>query len=183
MLITTRMVSHSTSPVVSGRQEGTIEVSATVTVPAVIFGELGFVIAIAALNTMIVILYVVELLRTRVWAGLPPIDLANLSDIIISAAKGGIVVAEEVRPASVHSRSRKTSPWTYSQAEPFTDSIRIYMRPDKNKENMLAMVPLLDKAVAFAQGDEEFTLKPVQRQRAGKMNGQYLRLQDGWYCT
>lgn len=120
--ITTRMVSHASDPIINGRREGIKAVPATVKIPSVIFGEHNFIVAIAVLNTIIVLAYLFELARTRVWAGLPPVDLANTSDMVISAAKGGIVFSEKDESADAHIHARNVSAWKYAQSEPFIDN-------------------------------------------------------------
>jgi hypothetical protein len=64
-------------------------VSAIVTVPALVLGDLKFVVIIGVLNLALLLLYIFELIRTRAWVAIPPLDIMNDSEVIIAAFEGG----------------------------------------------------------------------------------------------
>ncbi|KAL8792318.1 MAG: hypothetical protein Q9195_005109 [Heterodermia aff. obscurata] len=67
----------------------------TVSLSAVRIGKSVYIYIVAGMNFAILLLCVVESIRTRNWTGLSPFDYANIKDVIVSTSKGGPFIAEE----------------------------------------------------------------------------------------
>lgn len=80
-LLLTRLVSNAPEP--------TEEVTALITVPSVVLGDMKFVVIVGIFNLLILLMYTFELIRTRAWVAIPPLDIMNDSQVIIAAFEGG----------------------------------------------------------------------------------------------
>lgn len=69
---------------------------------AVRIGQSGYIYAVAAVNFAIVLLSLLELIRTRFWKGLSRFDFTNVKSLVVGAAKGGTVIAEEAEKIRDH---------------------------------------------------------------------------------
>ncbi|KAK5096489.1 hypothetical protein LTR70_001663 [Exophiala xenobiotica] len=136
-LLLTRMFGNDPNP--------TKTVSITVAVPALIFGDRKFIIIVVVLNALISGVYVFELIRTRGWRGMPPLDFTNISDVMICASKGGMMSVRSGRHSAAQSRSWKRSTWTYSSNQPFTDRVRMCLRYNGSAYDLPGLVPLLEE--------------------------------------
>lgn len=92
-LLNTRMV--------SGAPQATKKVDMAIGVPAFVFGDVKFVYLVVAINLIVTAIYVIECLRTRAWAGIPQLDITNVSDLLISAYRGGMSSKEGVEMLTV----------------------------------------------------------------------------------
>ncbi|KAF1847822.1 uncharacterized protein K460DRAFT_426644 [Cucurbitaria berberidis CBS 394.84] len=91
----------------SGAPEPTESVPASVTVPALVFGDKKFIWIICVLNLVILCAYLCELIRTRAWAATPPFDIMNDSEVIIAAFEGGRMFEKSLVDAALYSSSRQ----------------------------------------------------------------------------
>ena len=66
-------------------------------VRAIRFGEPAFMYIIAGINFAVALLYLVELVRTRVWRGLGKFDYTDIKSVIVGASGGGTAIAERAR--------------------------------------------------------------------------------------
>lgn len=73
----------------------TKSVNATVSLSAVRIGKSVYIYIVAGVNFAILLLCLVESIRTRNWTGLSAFDYANIKDVIVSTSKGGPFIAEE----------------------------------------------------------------------------------------
>ena len=69
--------------------------NATVSLSAVRIGKSVYIYLVAGMNFAILLLCVVESIRTRNWTGLPRFDYANVKDVVVSTSKGSPFIAEE----------------------------------------------------------------------------------------
>lgn len=70
--------------------------NATVTVSAIRFGQSVYIWATLGLNIFVILLVLVEGLRTRVWCGLPDFDFMDLRSIAVASSRGGDAIADAV---------------------------------------------------------------------------------------
>lgn len=66
----------------------------TVSVPALRFGQPAFIYAVFALNTIVLLVFIFESLRTRFWHDLPCFDYLDPRDLIVAASRGGAQLAK-----------------------------------------------------------------------------------------
>ncbi|KAJ4369720.1 hypothetical protein N0V83_005483 [Neocucurbitaria cava] len=92
---------------VSGAPDPTEEVIASVTVPALVFGDKKFIWIVGALNLVIVCAYLCELIRTRAWAATPPLDIMNDSEVMIAAFQGGRLFEKTLKDEAHHSTAAR----------------------------------------------------------------------------
>lgn len=64
-------------------------INATVQLTAIAFGGIKYNIAIFAVNIAVIMLLLIEVIRTRGWKGLPDFDVADIRHLIIAASEGG----------------------------------------------------------------------------------------------
>jgi len=69
---------------------------------AVRIGQSRYIYAVAAVNFAILLLGLLELIRTRVWKGLSRFDFTDVKSLVVGVAKGGTVIAEEAEKIHVH---------------------------------------------------------------------------------
>lgn len=65
-------------------------VEASIALQVVTLGETRYIGGILALNMFVCLLYAVEGLRTRFWRDMPPLDLMDLTSVVVAAWKGGV---------------------------------------------------------------------------------------------
>ncbi|KAF1962317.1 hypothetical protein CC80DRAFT_531239 [Byssothecium circinans] len=75
----------------------TIPVEATVGLVAVRYGQSVFVYMILVVNVVIVLIFAVEAVRTRAWAGKAELVLQDVGSVLLSASAGGAALAEKAR--------------------------------------------------------------------------------------
>lgn len=80
----------------------TYTVPVSFTRSAVRIGQSGYIYAVAAIHFAIVLLSLFELVRTRSWRGLGRFDFTDVRSLVVGAAKGGTVIAEEAEQIRVH---------------------------------------------------------------------------------
>lgn len=132
-LILARMVGNVT--------QSTKPTSAVVSVPAMVVGDKTLIILVFVLNLLICIIYIVELIRTRAWAGLPPFDLSSFSDIVVSATKGGMLAIQLGEGDRTGGGGIKNA--IFSDEDLLSDSTKFQMRHDPTAHDLPALIPLL----------------------------------------
>lgn len=65
------------------------DVPATVRIAAIAIGETSFSIAVFVINTIILLAFLVEVVRTRWWRGMPLFDVADPRQLAVAASEGG----------------------------------------------------------------------------------------------
>lgn len=75
----------------------TMPVDAAVGLPAVRYGKQAYIYAVLAINMALVVIFVVEAVRTRLWAGMALLELSDAGSVLLSASEGGGALAEETR--------------------------------------------------------------------------------------
>lgn len=63
--------------------------SATVRTSAIAFGGTKFSIAVFCINVAVILLLLIEVMRTRAWKDLPDFDVADVRHLVIAASEGG----------------------------------------------------------------------------------------------
>lgn len=63
--------------------------NANIFISALAMGEKKYCIAAFALNTVIILLFLLEAIRTRWWKDLPELDVSDLRHLVIAASEGG----------------------------------------------------------------------------------------------
>lgn len=63
--------------------------SATLRVTAMAVGEMKYSIAVFVVNIVVILLFLIEIIRTRGWKDLPDFDVADVRHLIIAASEGG----------------------------------------------------------------------------------------------
>jgi hypothetical protein len=63
--------------------------NAIVRVTAIAFGGIKYNIAVFSINIVVILLLLIEIIRTRGWKGLPDFDVADMRHLIIAASEGG----------------------------------------------------------------------------------------------
>lgn len=64
---------------------------------AIAFGELPFSVSVFAINSVIIMAFIVEVIRTKWWRGLPKFDMSDVRQIAMAASEGGKGLAELTR--------------------------------------------------------------------------------------
>jgi hypothetical protein len=62
-----------------------------------VYGEAKFIYAAVVLNALIVVIYVVEAVRSRFWARLTDLDLLDMASVAVGASLGGMKLAAHVQ--------------------------------------------------------------------------------------
>lgn len=75
----------------------TQSVNATVSLSAVRIGKSVYVYIPAGINLTILLIYLMESVRTQAWRGLTRLDYTNIKEVVVSTSKGGSMVADEAR--------------------------------------------------------------------------------------
>ena len=99
--------------------------NATVTLSAVRIGKSVYIYIVAGMNFAILLLCLVELIRTRNWTGLSTLDYANIKDIIVSTSKGGSLIAEEAMKRQEGSKDGSEIGTIRVQAEGTREDIKL----------------------------------------------------------
>ena len=95
-------------------------------VRAIRIGDPTFIYIIAGINFAVVLLYLVELVRTRVWRGLGKFDHADIKSVIIGASAGGTAIAE--RAKRLHAEQQ--SWWSGDPGDTVVGKIRVGLMGD-----------------------------------------------------
>ncbi|PVH88639.1 hypothetical protein DL98DRAFT_648000 [Cadophora sp. DSE1049] len=77
---------------VAGKQSAPLETQ--VTVLAIVYGDLRYIIAVLVLNILILLLFTVEAVRTRLWESLPEEDLLDISSLIVGITEGHVKLVD-----------------------------------------------------------------------------------------
>jgi hypothetical protein len=83
----------------------TFSAPTSISISAIRFGELKYVYIIAGIHFTIILLCLVELIRTRVWRGLSRFDYTDIKPVIVGASIGGTAIAERTRKLHKERRS------------------------------------------------------------------------------
>lgn len=67
----------------------TQSINTTIRVTAIAFGEIKYNIAVFAANIAVILLLLIEVIRTRGWKGLPDFDISDVRQLIVAASEGG----------------------------------------------------------------------------------------------
>nr|WOD46531.1 hypothetical protein [Trichoderma atroviride] len=67
----------------------TQRINATVRVTAIAFGGIRYNIAVFVTNIAVILLLLIEVIRTRGWKGLPDFDVSDVRQLIVAASEGG----------------------------------------------------------------------------------------------
>lgn len=67
----------------------TQDINATVRVTSIAFGGIKCNIAVFVTNIAVILLLLIEVVRTRGWKGLPDFDVADVRQLIVAASEGG----------------------------------------------------------------------------------------------
>ncbi|KAJ6476860.1 hypothetical protein C8R45DRAFT_1157938 [Mycena sanguinolenta] len=86
----------------------TTTTSTTISMAAMRLGTFEYVVLIATLNFLIVALYCEELVRTKVWQGLPLFDYNDIASVVVAVSRGGEELGLAV--ASVYAEDGKVWP-------------------------------------------------------------------------
>ncbi|KAJ4303112.1 hypothetical protein N0V90_002003 [Kalmusia sp. IMI 367209] len=75
----------------------TISVEATVGLPAVTYGKPAFVYALLCINFFMLLMFLAEAIRTRLWTDMARLQLSDVGDVILAASEGGNTIASRAR--------------------------------------------------------------------------------------
>jgi hypothetical protein len=75
--------------------------TATLRIDAIAIGEFRFAVAVFAVNTVIIFVFLEEAIRTKWWKGLPVLDIADLRQMAVAASAGGKELGDLGRGKSV----------------------------------------------------------------------------------
>ncbi|KAL6857453.1 hypothetical protein ACO1O0_004888 [Amphichorda felina] len=64
-------------------------VSSTTRMSAIAIGEMEFAVGVFVINAVIIVAFVVEVVRTKWWRGMPKFDLADMRQVAAGASQGG----------------------------------------------------------------------------------------------
>jgi hypothetical protein len=150
---------------VSRAPDPTEDVSAIITVPALVLGDMKFVVIIGVLNLAILLLYIFELIRTRAWVAIPPLDIMNDSEVIIAAFEGGRLFERRAKdvPSLTSGRQRVSENTTLRLQY---DGVKPILMPQGAEEGTLLLPdaePLLGGG--FTSGFENVPLAEIRRSR------------------
>ncbi|OAG05496.1 uncharacterized protein CC84DRAFT_1243827 [Paraphaeosphaeria sporulosa] len=71
----------------------TVEVPALVGLPAVTYGKPAFVYVLLGINSVVLLVFLTEAMRTRFWTGMSNLQLADVGSVIVAASQGGNALA------------------------------------------------------------------------------------------
>lgn len=57
-------------------------------IPAIIFGDPKFIIIVVVLDLVIAIAYIIEMIRTCTWSPIPPLDIMNDNEVVMTTFEG-----------------------------------------------------------------------------------------------
>lgn len=77
---------------IAGKQSTPLE--AQVTILAIVYGDMKYIIAVLVINFLILLLYTVEAFRTRLWEGLPKEDILDISSLVVGIMEGHVKLVD-----------------------------------------------------------------------------------------
>ncbi|KAI9717775.1 MAG: hypothetical protein M1812_004504 [Candelaria pacifica] len=101
----------------------TIASPTTIITQAVRIGAPAYIYIIAAINFAILLLYLIELARTRGWKGLQRFDYTDIKSVIVGTSMGGSSVANATRQA----HDLKQSRWDGSSGDRVVGKIAVHL--------------------------------------------------------
>ncbi|KAK2058713.1 hypothetical protein LY76DRAFT_654428 [Colletotrichum caudatum] len=120
---------------------------ANVTIGVFVIGELAYVVAIAVLNTLVLLSVVAEAIRTRGWKGLPPFDFSDPEWLITASFRGGQLSHAWNRDAgeSLMAEGTTKGPFaSYTPIEQHDDKDQIHVEvisAEGDRHNVALMLP------------------------------------------
>ncbi|KAJ9650873.1 hypothetical protein H2198_009827 [Neophaeococcomyces mojaviensis] len=79
----------------------TTNVPVKITYQAVQYGERSYICATAVLNSIVTLIFFLELWRTRFWKIIPKFDLVNAQDLVLAGSAGGTAIAHNAHRLSL----------------------------------------------------------------------------------
>lgn len=76
------------------------------------------------MNFLVVLLYILEVSRTKGWRGLEKFDFMDLKDVIIATSTIGTTIADTARQAPIHQQTR----WGRSTEDCIAGKIKVRLR-------------------------------------------------------
>ncbi len=153
-----------------GPPDGQSTQPANTTVSSIAIGEASYIYAIAAINFLLVALFVAEALRTRGWTNLSRFNYNDLHSVIIASSVGGKGIAEK----AVKATGRPGTMWSADPADAAVGSLRVRLVEDGKGVALITAgasiassaisiggvggydtVPLVDRAEAAETGVED----------------------------
>ncbi len=113
----------------------------TLTVGGVRFGTAYYIYGLFAFNSLLVLLVLEELIRTRGWRRLPMFDYNDLKSVIIASSMGGSGIADRAKAAHV----KHDSVWCADSSDSVISEIPVRLRFDGSQGDV--------ELVAVADGD------------------------------
>ncbi|KAF8859486.1 hypothetical protein BDZ45DRAFT_801612 [Acephala macrosclerotiorum] len=77
---------------IAGKQSAPLKVQ--VTISAIVYGDLRYIIAVLVINILILLLYTVEAFRTCLWEGLPEEDILDISSLLVGIIEGHVKLVD-----------------------------------------------------------------------------------------
>ena len=144
---------------------------------AVRIGESGYIYAVAAVNFAIVLLSLLELIRTRIWKGLSRFDFTNVTSLVVGAARGGRVIAEEAGKMLVQHGTGHCTDMSEDRA---LGRIRVRLESHGGNSRLVGVRPKEDDW-KLEKGTRE-VMTWHQDENAGRRNSELedLHREDGW---
>lgn len=97
---------------------------ASASVNSIRIGESVYVYIITAINFLVILLYILEVSRTKGWRGLERFDYMDLKDVILATSTGGTTLANTARQANTHRQTR----WGRSAEDCFQGKLTVRLR-------------------------------------------------------
>ena len=94
-LLDDSLLAFASAQLVINHNTSTNATNGMLTIGAVRVGERSYVYILFAFNIFLILICIVEILRTGFWANLPPFDYNDLKSIVISSSMGGRELAEQ----------------------------------------------------------------------------------------
>ena len=107
--------------------KSTTEVSGIITVQNIQFGTKIYVFSLFIFNTVLVLMLLHELLRTRVWQHLPQFNYNDVKSVIVASSIGGNVLGDEV--ISKHKTSGTF--WVANAKDKIAGEVHVQLRHDE----------------------------------------------------
>ena len=136
----------------------TTPAKATVSLSAVRIGKSVYIYILAGMNFAILLLCLVESIRTRNWTGLSKFDYSNIKDVIVSTSKGGSFIAEEAIKLQEGSKDRSEIGTIRVQSEGKGEDIKLVGVDVENDEEKGSRNPFRRKTKGLVGTNE---LKPL----------------------
>ncbi|MCJ1362851.1 hypothetical protein MMC16_001957 [Acarospora aff. strigata] len=142
---------------------------ATLEIPAVRIGQNSYIYGIAAINFILLAIFVLETLRTRGWHDLPAFDYQDLKTLVVGSSMGSDSVA---LAASLAHRSRRSS-WKADPADAVVGKVKVVV---ERREHGFAIVPAAPLDMEMTPTPRPpFTPKPTPASLdSGTSNEQWL---------